>query len=417
MRSSLSIVVTPELRAATRRAMATAKPEPIEPVPAPAPLFTSWANYLLLTTPGERRAWCAKKAKGANRPRPMSGDALGAVSAAEVLEIMERSHGRCHHCGSLAVERRPSDPINGAPMPWAAVGRRIGSLEHLVNVVEGGTNDAANLAWCCLWCNTWDTERRTPARSSGTRSPTTSFSTSSSTGAACLFPPRHGMPSTRTPGGKTSGASPGRHGTGGCTGMPSSYIQRPATPILCGRRPRCWRRPGGSRRPSVAGLDLAQLDPSYPDELRRVKKAKLSNVRGKGRTSRTVFLGRDARHAVADYLETERPGDADQHSEALFLAASSIGPRRPGGRLSPRSINTIVAGIGRFHDAEVTDRERQLGMLRPHDLRHTIGYRLSEASGHNRAELERRLGHANDRYLRLYTNPPDDIAASYVEDL
>jgi hypothetical protein len=31
-------------------------------------------------------------------------------------------------------------------------------------------------------------------------------------------------------------------------------------------------------------------------------------------------------------------------------------------------------------------------------------------------ELERRLGHANDRYLRLYTNPPDDIAAGYVED-
>ena len=60
---------------------------------------------------------------------------------------------------------------------------------------------------------------------------------------------------------------------------------------------------------------------------------------------------------------------------------------------------------------------RHLGVLRPHDLRHTSGYRLSEASGHNRAELERRLGHANDRYLRLYTNPPDDIAANYVQDL
>ncbi len=34
-----------------------------------------------------------------------------------------------------------------------------------------------------------------------------------------------------------------------------------------------------------------------------------------------------------------------------------------------------------------------------------------------RAELEGRLGHANDRYLRLYTNPPDDIAVGYVEDL
>jgi hypothetical protein len=33
------------------------------------------------------------------------------------------------------------------------------------------------------------------------------------------------------------------------------------------------------------------------------------------------------------------------------------------------------------------------------------------------AELERRLGHVNDRYLRLYTNPPGDIAASYVEHL
>jgi hypothetical protein len=42
----------------------------------------------------------------------------------------------------------------------------------------------------------------------------------------------------------------------------------------------------------------------------------------------------------------------------------------------------------------------------------TSGY-----SSNNRAELERRLGHANDRYLRLYTNPPEEIAAGFVEDL
>ncbi len=173
----------------------------------------------------------------------------------------------------------------------------------------------------------------------------------------------------------------------------------------------------GLRRAEVTGLDLAQLDPADPAGLRRVKKAKLNGVRGKGRTSRTVFLGRDARHALADYLEAERPGDTDELSEALFLAACSVAARRPGGRLSPRSVNTIVGEIGRIHDAETADRDRHLGVLRPHDLRHTFGYRLSEASGHNRAELERRLGHANDRYLRLYTNPPDDIAAGYVEDL
>jgi integrase len=92
-------------------------------------------------------------------------------------------------------------------------------------------------------------------------------------------------------------------------------------------------------------------------------------------------------------------------------------PRRPDGRLSPRSINTIVGEIGRLHDAQTTDPDRKLGTLRPHDVRHTFAFQLSQASGHNRAELERRLGHANDRYLRLYTNPPDDIAAGYIEDL
>lgn len=124
----------------------------------------------------------------------------------------------------------------------------------------------------------------------------------------------------------------------------------------------------GLRRAEVVGLVVAQLDPADPAELRRVKRARLAGVRGKG-------------------------------------------------ALSPRSINTIIGEIGRLHDLQVDDPERQLGTLRPRDLRHSFAYRLSAASGHNRAELERRLGHANDRYLRLYTNPPDEIAAGFVEHL
>ncbi|WP_261571144.1 tyrosine-type recombinase/integrase [Frankia gtarii] len=173
----------------------------------------------------------------------------------------------------------------------------------------------------------------------------------------------------------------------------------------------------GLRRAEVAGLDLTQLDPADPAELRRRRVARLTGVRGKGRTSRTVFLGLDSRVALADYLEHERPSDVDGKSAALFLSASSIATRRAGGRLSPRSINTVIGEIGRIHDLEVTDAERRLGVLRPHDLRHTFGYQLSRESGHNRAELEHRLGHANDRYLRLYTNPPDDVAAGWVENL
>lgn len=173
----------------------------------------------------------------------------------------------------------------------------------------------------------------------------------------------------------------------------------------------------GLRRAELVGLDLAQLQPADPGELQRAHKARLIGVRGKGRTRRIVFLGRDARLALADYLTGERPDDADTESTALFLAAASIASRRPGGRLSPRTVNTIVGQVGRIHDLEVDGADRKLDGLRPHDARHTFAYRLSAASGHNRAELERRLGHANDRYLRLYTNPPEEIAAGWVENL
>ncbi|MDP9869887.1 MULTISPECIES: tyrosine-type recombinase/integrase [Streptosporangium] len=175
----------------------------------------------------------------------------------------------------------------------------------------------------------------------------------------------------------------------------------------------------GLRRAEVVALDLEQLQPADPEQLRRAKTACLVGVRGKGRTNRTVFVGRDARLALADYLEAERLGDAAASTSptALFLAAASIAARRPDGRMSPRSINTIVEQIGRLHDAQISDPGRKLGRLRPHDARHTFAFELSQRSSHNRAELERRLGHANDRYLRVYTNPPDEVAAGYVEDM
>jgi hypothetical protein len=75
--------------------------------------------------------------------------------------------------------------------------------------------------------------------------------------------------------------------------------------------------------------------------------------RGKGRTSRTVFLGLDAQGARADDLTRERPADADEASAALFLAAASIPTRRPDRRLSPRSVDSIVAEVGRVHGLEV----------------------------------------------------------------
>ena len=174
----------------------------------------------------------------------------------------------------------------------------------------------------------------------------------------------------------------------------------------------------GLRREELVRLDLTQLTPSTPAGLRAAKKAKVSGVRGKGRTSRHVYLSADARTALADYLEHERPRDTS-HAEAgaLYLSAASIGSRRPDGRLSPRAVNLICKQIGRWHDTEHPDPSRHLSPLRPHDLRHSFAYRLSAATGHDGYELQRRLGHQSQRYIARYTNPPEHIAAGYIEHL
>lgn len=72
--------------------------------------------------------------------------------------------------------------------------------------------------------------------------------------------------------------------------------------------------------------------------------------------------------------------------------------------------------IGRWHDAEVADADREISPLRPHDLRHTFAYRLAAETGKDAYELERRLGHGSQRYIQRYTNPPEDVAAKYVEE-
>ncbi len=129
--------------------------------------FRSWEDFLARTSEAERMRWCAQKAKVANRPRLVSGRPEVQISAEEVWEVLSKAQGRCCHCGSLALERRPSDPRTGAPRPWEHVARRIGSLEHVKSRFDGGINSAGNLAWACLWCNTWPQERRPGALDHG----------------------------------------------------------------------------------------------------------------------------------------------------------------------------------------------------------------------------------------------------------
>jgi hypothetical protein len=89
----------------------------------------------------------------------MSGARVTPTSVEAVLSVLITAEGRCHWCGSLAVEGRPSDSITGTPLPWTDVGRRIGSLDHIISRLDGGSNSIDNFAWACLWCNTWPAQR------------------------------------------------------------------------------------------------------------------------------------------------------------------------------------------------------------------------------------------------------------------
>lgn len=174
----------------------------------------------------------------------------------------------------------------------------------------------------------------------------------------------------------------------------------------------------GLRREELVTLDLEQVQPNEPKKLRAARLVRVRGVKGKGGTERNVFLSKDAREAVAEYLETERPEDAGKstESEALFLSAAGTPARRQDGRLSVRAVNLLLERVGRWHDAEVADSARKISPLRPHDLRHTFAYRLAEETGKDTYELERRLGHGSQRYIQRYTNPPEDVAAGYVEE-
>jgi len=168
--------------------------------------------------------------------------------------------------------------------------------------------------------------------------------------------------------------------------------------------------------------DQAPREPVTPEGLRKARKVQLMNVRGKGKTQRNLWLPADARMALADYLEIERPGDAFHFAEprALFLRAGNVhAANDPGesrnGRLARNSINYLVHKIGVWHDAEQSEAERKISPLHPHMLRHTFGFRLAQATGADEYELQRRLGHQSKRYIQVYTNPTEEIAAGYVE--
>jgi hypothetical protein len=133
---------------------------------APRPLYESFADFRFSMTDAELRKKFNRHAKKANAVRLMSAAPQERLTGADVWEVFVMDQGCCQHCGSLAVEGRPSR-ADGAPLPWEPIGRRIGSLDHLKARFHGGGNDLSNLVWSCLWCNTRQSKRQPGAKDHG----------------------------------------------------------------------------------------------------------------------------------------------------------------------------------------------------------------------------------------------------------
>jgi hypothetical protein len=93
--------------------------------------------------------------------------------------------------------------------------------------------------------------------------------------------------------------------------------------------------------------------------------------------------------------------------------------RLPPGRrtLSPRAVNLICEQIGRWHEPSTPTQPATSPRFAPMTCDTDFAYRLSAQTNHDAYELQRRLGHQSQRYIQRYTNPPEHIAAGYIEHL
>lgn len=133
----------------------------------------------------------------------------------------------------------------------------------------------------------------------------------------------------------------------------------------------------GLRLAELVGLDIEQID------LRRCE----VRVFGKGRKTRIVPVGRQARLALGHWLKV-RVLHCNSDEQALFI-------NRKGSRLAARSVQQRFRRWALKNGAD--------SRLHPHALRHSCATHVLESSGDLRA-VQELLGHANLSTTQVYTH-------------
>jgi len=146
----------------------------------------------------------------------------------------------------------------------------------------------------------------------------------------------------------------------------------------------------GLRVSEVANLDARDLDLAN----RQVR------VTGKGDKTRICLFGQPARDALRRYLDEGRTQLATGAQSALFL-------NRAGGRLTARSVQTIVRNAG----TQAALRQP----VHPHMLRHSFATHLIEGNADLRI-VQHLLGHSSPDTTQIYTTVAHRRQAGLVTD-
>lgn len=155
----------------------------------------------------------------------------------------------------------------------------------------------------------------------------------------------------------------------------------------------------GIRVAELVALNLADVQIT-------ARKGRIIVRAGKGDRYREVPLHAQSRPILTDWRHQRASWPGADQTPALFL-------NRYGGRLSTRSVDDLVARLGR--DARLVDHDGGDG-LTPHVLRHTFGTRLLR-SGVDVVLVAELMGHARLDTTRRYTLPTDADREAAIEKL
>lgn len=144
----------------------------------------------------------------------------------------------------------------------------------------------------------------------------------------------------------------------------------------------------GLRVSALCNLDADQFDRRY-----------LRRVLGKGRKVQDVFLPKEAREALAGYLDDRTHGPLVQ--------------TRNGNRMSRIDVARALQRIAAQANTTLPDEEAL--ELTPHMLRHTHAQELCDRHGESFAV--ERLGHASNRYIRRYLKRRPEVEEKMLEEM